>query len=283
MFPYVNQYWTLHLVESFKGLPEDPAENKARRKIYSLLLDLARIMSQPAPASASRESQEEVKLPQTVLLAINPSTIEDLPAPIPQYVAFKDSISVTKHQLNSDSSPSKGGKTPADPTFLSAAFARFQKAFEAALDDKSPFDNSTMGVSPNDLHDFKFRYGSGAYLCRWSGCVWSSAGFRSSAERMKHETYHEQRFRCSDPTCDFASSGFVSRQALRNHHQRYHVSLDDVVLPKFPGTNEVSAVAKTADYVPLSTVGLNIPPAASAPNCQNHDIMAVVAGGWGDT
>lgn len=261
MFPYVNQYWALHLVESFKEIPKDLAENEARPKIYSLLLALARVMSQPAPASRNPQSQEETKLSLTAPLEMSPSTIDDLPPPIPQYIAFKGLISATKHQHNSNNSLSKNNNTPADPTFLSAAFTRFQKAFEAALDDKSPFGDSVMGVSPNDRQEFKFRHKSGAYLCRWSGCVWSSTGFRSLAERMKHETCHEQRYLCSDPTCDFALGGFMSRQALRKHCQRYHTSSNDVVLPKFPGTNGVVNVAKKTNHLrrPILRVDTNLP------------------------
>ena len=53
----------------------------------------------------------------------------------------------------------------------------------------------------------------------------------------------------------------MSRQALRKHCQRYHTSSNDMVLPKFPGTNEVVNVAKKTNHLrrPILRVDTNLP------------------------
>jgi hypothetical protein len=89
-----------------------------------------------------------------------------------------------------------------------------------------------MGVAASDVQSFEIRHGISAYLCRWSGCV--SAGFRTDAERTRHETSHTRQFRCPDPSCGFAINGFASRHALRKHMLKYHTGVEELILPDFP-------------------------------------------------
>ncbi|KIX08531.1 uncharacterized protein Z518_03187 [Rhinocladiella mackenziei CBS 650.93] len=261
IFPYVNQYWTLHLMDSFKETSINYSEDDhdARQEINYLLVALLGTFHQPEPKQGTEERCSNSIPPGRNDTRAPCSSLGDLPEPILRYLAFKRVAVAKRESFNSRNGPSKIGP-PKDPMSISSAFSTFQHAFEALMSDKPPVSNHEMGVSETDLEKFRSRHASAPYFCCWTGCVWASTGFRTSAQRSRHEMYHEEKFRCSDPTCDFAIRGFSSRQALRKHNERYHTSLDNVALPKFPTSSNLARKMRQMLYtVQNSPVSISSP------------------------
>ncbi len=229
------EFWHEHLINYVKTLHTQPDERV--KMIQELLSTFTSSQDQSALRALGSDSGAAVIEAST--LDIEAGTLHTIPIAVQQHIAHRKSTSVKQSsstgQLKSNSDLAK-----TDPTWISTAYKNFQAAFEDLLTDafNLTYDDiiakyNQMSVSLNDIQTFKTRHGKSAYLCRWSGCVWAFAGFQSHAERDKHEKIHKQQFRCPDPSCDFASSGFASSFALRKHKQKYHVKVDDHVLPAF--------------------------------------------------
>ncbi|OAL28588.1 hypothetical protein AYO22_02782 [Fonsecaea multimorphosa] len=254
IFPYVDQFWTMHLTESFRAVSDSLPEEHvhSRQKIQHLLLTLLRVFQTYGPDQLNEEhygygGSERGALPLKVL------TLGDLPEPILRHIDFKKRFK-TRH---ADANPttvwvkaSTAQDISKDPISLSFAFSRFQEEFEALLAHESTDLGIKIGVGLAEILDFKSRHSSGAYLCRWRGCVSALTGFSSAAERSTHEMSHEERFRCHDLACDFSVRGFTSKAALRKHVERYHTVLGDIVLPPFPGNRSSTKATSYNGYPP---------------------------------
>jgi len=117
-----------------------------------------------------------------------------------------------------------------DPTNITATYLCYRTIFESLLDGSFVYDDLSTRLSTRDIEEFKARHSDTAYLCHWAGCIRASTGFRTTAERIQHERYHRQQFRCKERGCLI---GFSSRQALRRHIREYHVTEENWVLPDF--------------------------------------------------
>lgn len=248
LFPYVNQYWTLHLLESFKEVSAcitGSEEDAAIQEIYHLLLPLNQLMKRPM--TEGYEDEERGLELGAAAMHTRPLTLKDLPTGVDRYLAFRKTLA--RRKVSSAAPNNAPHQPPADdPTLLSVAFSRFQQAFESLLGTESPVTWSTLSVTRDEVDGFRTRHSSSAYLCHWRGCVWGSIGFKDPTERARHEASHEERYCCPDPACDFANRGFTTRQALQRHNETYHMSLQDIVLPEFKARSTDRATPRTSRF-----------------------------------
>jgi hypothetical protein len=110
-----------------------------------------------------------------------------------------------------------------DPTHFSAIRYHYQRTTEFLLDDKALV--TFPEISNKDFQDFREIYGGSAFVCRYLHCVFSTDGFESPSQRAKHESQHQRRFRCAYSFCFSFSTGFVARNLLNKHNEKYHPAI----------------------------------------------------------
>lgn len=237
IFPYVYEFWHNHLIKYFEALTAQPADEKRAKTVQDLLSKFS--SSQSSSVLRALGSSSNASVTDDSTLSAKSDALHALPPIVQQYIAHRKKITA-KQSSSAKELDSSSDLVQTDPTWIPAAYRNFQQAYESLLGDAYTLDYHQMvtryhqmTVTSEDIQNFKTRHSNSAYLCRWSGCVWASAGFQSTAEREKHEITHKQQFQCSEPSCDFASNGFASRQALRKHNLKYHTRIEDHVLPAF--------------------------------------------------
>ena len=109
-----------------------------------------------------------------------------------------------------------------DETYLSLIDQRLRGFTERLLE----MDNSALPphVDKDDHRAFIARF---LFPCRAHYCP---QAFKSSRERDCHEVSHVRSFLCLQ--CDFAPRGFRSKEALKKHTERYHMSAADFEVPE---------------------------------------------------
>ena len=114
-----------------------------------------------------------------------------------------------------------------DPTWLSEVEVQVSKVIQKLV----RLTNITIPahVSVDQVRRFKTLYSSIGLYCRYSSCKHQSVTYRSEIERRKHEITHVRSYRCTE--CDFAERLFTSRQELRKHQEKYHMTTVDFVIP----------------------------------------------------
>ncbi|OAP57410.1 hypothetical protein AYL99_08148 [Fonsecaea erecta] len=254
IFPYVDQFWTMHLTESFRAVsgPMSAENIHAQREIQHLLLTLLRVFH---ISGLDRVYEEHCGpgFPESRTMRSQVLTPGELPEPIIRHIEFKKRMRIKPADPNPNTVCVKAPTVQdisKDPISLILAFNRFQEEFESLLAQEPSALGVEVGLSLAEILDFRTRHSSGAYLCRWRRCVWASAGFSNAVDRSTHELSHEQRFRCHDFACDFAVRGFTSKAALRKHVEKYHTVLDDIVLPRFPRNQPLAKTTFYADNPP---------------------------------
>lgn len=237
IFPYVYEYWLNHLIKYIEALNTQPADEKLVKTIQDLLNNFSG--SQDRSVLRAQGSGSNAALTEDSTFRAESDTLHALPLIFRKYIAHRTKLS-SKQSSSAKEPDSSSDPIQTDPTWISVAYRNFQKEYESLLGDAYTLDYHEMitkyhqmTVTSEDIQNFKTRHGKSAYLCRWTGCVWASAGFQTNTEREKHEITHKQQFLCSEPSCDFASNGFASRQALRKHNLKYHTPVEDHVLPAF--------------------------------------------------
>ena len=84
-------------------------------------------------------------------------------------------------------------------------------------------------ISVDQIRRFKTLYSSVGLHCRYSSCKHHCVTYRSETERRKHELAHVRSYKCME--CDFAERPFTSRQDLRKHQEKYHMTTVDFAIP----------------------------------------------------
>lgn len=109
-----------------------------------------------------------------------------------------------------------------DQTYLTLVQQRLQEVTERLLRlDRSALPSH---VRLSDYTAFVARFG---FNCRMQGCTHS---FSSIETRIGHELSHNASYPCLQ--CDFSGRGFKSKEILRKHIQRYHMSPEDFEIPE---------------------------------------------------
>ena len=114
-----------------------------------------------------------------------------------------------------------------DPTWLSDVEAQVATIIQRLL----LLANSTIPVhiSVDQIRRFKTLYSSIGLYCRYSSCKHRCVTYRSETELREHELTHVRSYKCME--CDFAERPFTSRQDLRKHRVKYHMTSVDFTIP----------------------------------------------------
>lgn len=237
LFPYVHEFWPDHLLNYSKTLLGHPGEQKRIDAVQDLLCMISsqtfsapKVLT-PSPGGAVVEDNS---------VDSESSVLGDFPLAVRHYIAHRKKTPAKQTSL-ANGTISSSDLSQTDLGWIPAAYRTFQTHFESLITAANSLDYHQMRAqyrqmtaTSDNVHKFKIRHSKSAFLCRWSDCIWASAGFQSISEREKHEIImHIQRFRCSDPNCEFAQNGFSSRHALKQHALKYHTRTEDLVLPAF--------------------------------------------------
>lgn len=114
-----------------------------------------------------------------------------------------------------------------DPTWLSEVEVLVANIIQKLL----PLTDITIPahISVDQIRCFKTLYSSIGLHCRYSSCKHQCVTYRSETERRKHELAHVRSYKCME--CDFAERPFISRQDLRKHQEKYHMTTVDFAIP----------------------------------------------------
>lgn len=262
IFPYVYEFGHDHLLKYSEALRTQSDDEKRVETVEELLSKFETSQSQSGLKALGSDSGAAVAEDPT--LDTEPNALHALPPAVRQYIVHRKNMPL-KQSSSAQELDNNSDLAQTDPTWISTAYRNFQRAFESLLGDSYNLDYHHMSakyfqmmVTLEDIQNFKIRHSQSAYLCRWSGCLWASAGFRSTAEREKHEVAHKQKFLCSDPSCEFANNGFASRHALRKHNLKYHTRVEDHVLPAFLISEGQSDMKSGASDPKAKSNGLHI-------------------------
>ncbi|KAH6876383.1 hypothetical protein B0T10DRAFT_198406 [Thelonectria olida] len=78
------------------------------------------------------------------------------------------------------------------------------------------FDGSIY-QAPDERQTIIRHYGVNVFKCGFLHCHYHRHGFDSVSSRNSHERHHKKPWKCDVPGCEYANTGFVSRQ-MRDHH-----------------------------------------------------------------
>ena len=122
-------------------------------------------------------------------------------------------------------------------------------------------------ISVDQIRCFKTLYSSVGLHCRYSSCKNHCVTYRSESERRKHELDHVRSYRCME--CDFAERPFTSRQDLRKHQEKYHMTPVNFAIPLQirslaakslpPLRHKTQKLGVRKSYVGLSTIDQSSP------------------------
>ena len=141
-----------------------------------------------------------------------------------------------------------------DPTHFSAVRHHYQQTAEFLLDGRALV--TFPEINKKDLEAFRDTYGASAYVCRYLHCFFSTNGFKSSSQRATHESKHQRRFRCAHSSCVYFTTGFVTRNLLNRHNERYHPAIaegprlaDSITPPAVPSVVQEPEGSPTSSLV----------------------------------
>ncbi|KAI8631011.1 hypothetical protein F5Y19DRAFT_483660 [Xylariaceae sp. FL1651] len=222
LFPYAYDFWVDH-ASSWIEMTGDQSEAPQR-----LLTGLIKRFKKNNEAEILGLDNEKESEPDEAI--VEESRFSQFPQLIRRFIAFKYSgrgkYSKDCKTLDADD----------DPTKLTEAYLRYRATLESLLDGTFPIDSLTGRINSHEMRDFKCRQGS-PYLCHWTGCIRSWAGFDNADERNHHEASHQQSYRCREQGCGIV---FASQQQLRIHKRSYHMQESDWVIKRKKRSLEVT-------------------------------------------
>ncbi|KAL8693514.1 MAG: hypothetical protein Q9218_001671 [Villophora microphyllina] len=213
---YANQYWGDHVASYLSCVQGSHAES------FHLLIQALEDLSKVVKGRASTSVVPSASLPpshcvhgiEKLHAAPGPSLLLSL------WTDFKAKLTAIASTFETLDAQNEW-MLMQDKTYFSLIEQRLRAVTERLMNmDRSSLP-SHIRVSDHDA--FVTRYG---FSCRVHGCTQS---FKSGQERNSHETSHTTSFICLQ--CDFSGRGFTSKEALRKHTQRYHMSPDDFAVP----------------------------------------------------
>ena len=211
---YAQNYWLRHLLEYLKALSDKP--NSLSPSLLQLLSDFRRVRRTSLSNASDPAFHKILSAPEFNQLSGQSSVLDILF----DCLSFqgKPDIDIARH---ADLQAWEKWKVEHDPTFITLIGIRLREITESILSiDPS---NLPFGMDKKVFDDFRNRY---SFECRIPEC---GKVFDSAASRDNHQSTHMVTFSCLQ--CDYATRGFKSKRELDKHIERYHFSLDDVVIP----------------------------------------------------
>jgi len=213
---YAHQYWSEHLAEHLHRV--HGLDNRSL-KLVDALDDLSRVLKgqssgiaesfvslQRGPAAHGLQKLQ--KFPAQARLV---SVWRQFTARVAEMASTFETIDAQETFLLQN-----------DQTYLSLVQQRLREVTERLLRlDRSALPSHVL---TSDYTAFVARFG---FNCRVHGCTRS---FSSVEKRISHEISHNTSYPCLQ--CDFSGRGFKSKEILRKHIQRYHMSPEDFEIPE---------------------------------------------------
>ncbi len=213
---YAHQYWAEHLAEHFSRVQD--LDNRSL-KLMGALDGLSRVLKGQSLGNvesfaslqrglAVHGLQKLQKFPTQARLV---SVWKYFTARVAEMASTFENIDAQETFLLQN-----------DQTYLSL----FQQRLRGITERLLRLDRSALPshVQESDHTAFVARFG---FSCRVHGCTRS---FSSVDTRTSHELSHNASYPCLQ--CDFSGRGFKSKEILRKHTQRYHMSPEDFEIPE---------------------------------------------------
>lgn len=150
-----------------------------------------------------------------------------------------------------------------DPTWLSEVEAQVATVIQRLLADITILAR----ISVDQIRRSQTLYSSIGLYCRYSSCIHRCMTYRSGTELREHKYTHVRSYKCME--CDFAERPFTSRQELRKHQGKYHMTSVDLTIPlqirslatksKPPLRRKTQRLLIRESYVGLSPVDQTVP------------------------
>lgn len=211
LYPYVQEFWPEHFLNASHGKKDEQTDPVLLDQLSRLEMTFWRCQG---------SSSKFMPIPQNLRT----------PRLIDKYLDYRKATSGQACNMRDNGQ----SDIEQDPTLLSEAHSSFQVALESLINGSIPYTWDEMKVTSADLDEFRQCNQQSSFCCRVTGCVWTSVGFATQQARDEHETVHQKRRVCEDPSCDFAYIGFRIVGALRKHVRRYHTTEADIGVPEFP-------------------------------------------------
>ncbi|KAL8662378.1 MAG: hypothetical protein Q9202_004773 [Teloschistes flavicans] len=216
---YAHQYWADHVMSFLSNLRESGSQSL--RSLIEAMEHLSKVLKGHSSGSA------ELKL--SVPPGQDKRGIEKLhaaPGPyrmLSVWLAFKSSLNKMASVCETFDALERWMLSH-DDTYFSLIDQRLRDVTERLLNlDRSALP-SHIHVKHYDAFVTRFHFG---FVCRTYGCRQS---FALGQDRDRHELSHTTSFVCL--RCDFSPKGFKSKQALKIHTEKYHMSPDDFLVPQ---------------------------------------------------
>ncbi|KAL8631318.1 hypothetical protein Q9189_003001 [Teloschistes chrysophthalmus] len=215
---YAHQYWADHVTTYLGRLHESDAQN------LKVLIEAMEHLSIVLKGHSSDNAEPWRSLPPQDILGID--KLYTAPGPyqlLSVWIAFRSNLGKMAPTFDALDVQDKWMLSH-DSTYFSLIDKRLREVTERLL----KFDRSALPshIHINEYDAFVARFHLG-FACRTYGCTQS---FASAQERDHHELLHTTSFVCL--RCDFSPKGFKSRQALKIHTEKYHMSPDDFKVPQ---------------------------------------------------
>ncbi|PQE30167.1 hypothetical protein CJF32_00003620 [Rutstroemia sp. NJR-2017a WRK4] len=243
---YADRFWYKHLLLYCGLLIQHQGQFSA--ELLSQLQRLLRFRKEDSrpPVPLPKSGTEKNLAEDTRLEALN--YWADLKRFVSDVVEFR-----AKMSRDDASDKSIENSCEIDPTYFSTVRHHYQQTTEALLDEKALA--TFPEISENELQVFRDTYGVSAFVCRYLHCAFSSDGFDSSSKRAKHESQHQRQFRCAHSSCFSFAPGFVTRNQLNKHNERYHPvvnegpSLVESLAPLLPAGEPTTPFIESQHYL----------------------------------
>ncbi|KAL8700479.1 MAG: hypothetical protein Q9201_005424 [Fulgogasparrea decipioides] len=216
---YAHQYWAEHLTAHLRCIPD--LETRSL-KLIEALNDLSTVLKGYSTGNA-----DSFSLQQPVLSIHELQKLRGFPKLV-QLVSVWMHFKARLTEMASTFETLDAQETymlQNDQTYFSLVSRRLREVTERLL----KMDQCALPphIEAKDFTVFAERFDRFCFSCRVHGC---SHTFSSTQERDSHEISHKTTFPCLQ--CDFTGRGFRSKDALRKHTQKYHMSPEDFEVPK---------------------------------------------------
>ena len=215
---YGHEYWAEHVTAFFEA---DSGSNDKSEELSQALQRFIGVLK--AHDSFSYNSITELNLVEA------PQGIQQQPALhhlLSAWLNFKSKLNKMGRDFESLEAQEQW-QLIQDETYLSLIDRRLRDFTERLLQ---------MDISALPVHIDKYDHSAFVarfrFLCRTHDCHQT---FSSIGERDTHEASHDSSFFCNQ--CDFAGRGFRSKETLKKHTERYHMSAADFEVPESLTTN----------------------------------------------